>query len=141
MVEVAKLKRDDLPSVTSVDTVSVQEYDADSGTYLGTPESFKVSHYKLDAKKYELPKNSIALCAKSSPVKDITSRYLRSRSEQNNAINGFHHIVMIESEYLDLHVNEQRDDFDSIPEEFVYSKLFTNEDVSYFSFMSRSIRL
>jgi len=40
---------------------------------------------------------------------------------------------MIESEYLDLHVNEQRDDFDSIPEEFVYSKLFTNEDVSYFS--------
>jgi len=133
VVEVAKLKRDDLPSVTSVDTVSVQEYDADSGTYLGTPESFKVSHYKLDAKKYELPKNSIALCAKSSPVKDITSRYLRSRSEQNNAINGFHHIVMIESEYLDLHVNEQRDDFDSIPEEFVYSKLFTNEDVSYFS--------
>ncbi|EEN5930991.1 hypothetical protein GIS89_22485, partial [Salmonella enterica] len=66
----------------------------------------------------------MALCAKSSPVKDITSRYLRSRSEQNNAVNGFHHIVMIESEYLDLHVNEQRDDFDNIPEEFVHSKLF-----------------
>ncbi|AXD70217.1 hypothetical protein GJ842_22805 [Salmonella enterica] len=133
IVEVARLKRDDLPGVTSVDTVSVQEYDAESGTYLGTSELFKVSHYKLDSRKYGLSKNSIALCAKSSPVKDITSRYLRSRSEQNNAVNGFHHIVMIESEYLDLHVNEQRDDFDNIPEEFVHSKLFANEDISYSS--------
>lgn len=133
VVEIAMLKRIDLPGVTCVETVSVQEYDSESGVYLGTPESFKISHYKLEAEKYELPRNSIALCAKSSPVKDISSRYLRSRSEQNNAINGFHHIVMIESEYFNLHVNEQRDDFDGIPEEFVYSELFANEDISYSS--------
>ncbi len=131
LVEEIILKRDDLPTVTSVENTSIQEFNEDDEVYSSHPEIFKISHYKLDAKIFDLPKNSISLCAKSSPVKDITTRYLRSRSEQNNAINGFHHIVMIESEYLDARVNEQRDDFEDIPEESTYSKLFPSEFISY----------
>ncbi|AWM79292.1 hypothetical protein DKL61_02365 [Gammaproteobacteria bacterium ESL0073] len=131
-IECATLKQDDLPKVTGVESIFVQESNKDTGAYIGSPKSFKISHYKLEAIKFDLPKNSIALCAKSSPVKDINSRYLRSKTEQNNAINGFYHIVMIESEYLDEHVNEQRDDFEGIPEECSYPELPLSENnISY----------
>jgi hypothetical protein len=64
-------------------------------------------------------------------VKDITHRYLRTRSEQNNPVGGFHHIVLIESDYLDQHVNEQRDDFENIPAEIPSNDLFSSEKLSY----------
>ncbi|MBW8911897.1 MAG: hypothetical protein JF564_08445, partial [Sphingomonas sp.] len=48
-----------------------------------------------------------------------------------NPVGGFHHIVLIESEYLDSHVNEQRDDFDDIPEEIGAGGLFGGERLSY----------
>lgn len=129
----ATLKNDDLPEVTDNEKVSVQESRKDAGEYIGSSKDFKISHYKLEATKFDLPKNSIALCAKSSPVKDISSRYLHSKIEQNDPINGFYHIIMIESEYLDEHVNEQRDDFDNIPEEeCIYPELLQPENcISY----------
>jgi len=125
------LKRADLPAVTVERTAKVEECDPVTGTLLGTYKVFEISHYKLDVEKYGLPKNSIALCAKSSPVKDITSRYLRTRTEQNNPVGGFHHIVLIESSYLDERVNEQRDDFDNIPEEIEIGDMFQVEKISY----------
>ena len=125
------LKRSDLPDVTAVKMVRVEEYNPANGERVAEPQDFKVSHYKLDAKLYDLPKNSIALCAKSSPVKDITSRYLRTKTEQNNPVGDFHHIILIESDYLDLRVNEQRDDFEYIASEFVPDDMFSSEGVSY----------
>jgi hypothetical protein len=125
------LKRLDLPVVTKEQTVSVEECDPITGDGLGTRQNFKLSHYRLDAEKFSLPKNAVAFCAKSSPVKDTTSQYFRTRSEQNNPVAGFFHFVLIESEYLDLHVNEQRDDFDGIPEEIPNGDLFSTEKISY----------
>jgi len=81
------LRRSDLPTVTAERVVEVKELDAVTGNDLGTHQSFKLSHYQLDADQYDLPKNAIAFCAKSSPVRDITARYLRTRSEQNNPLN------------------------------------------------------
>ncbi len=125
------LKRSDLPNVTTIETVTAEEYNPTTGERVADPQSFKISHYKLDAKLYDLPKNSIALCAKSSPVKDITSRYLRSKTEQNNPVGDYHHIILIESDYLDLRVNEQRDDFEYIAAEFMPGDMFSPDGISY----------
>jgi hypothetical protein len=125
------LKRSDLPKVTAERVVEVEERDPRTGRGLLTHQHFKLSHYKLDATLYGLPKNGIAFCAKSSPVKDITARYLRTRAEQHNPVGGFHHIVLIESDYLDQRVNEQRDDFDNIPDEIPSGDLFSAEKLSY----------
>lgn len=125
------LKRADLPSVTTVETVTAEEYNSVTGERVAEPQKLKISHYKLDAKQYDLPKNSIALCAKSSPVKDITSRYLRTKAEQNKPVGDHHHIILIESDYLDHRVNEQRDDFECIPAEFVPGEMFLPDGVSY----------
>lgn len=127
----SSLKRNDLPSVTSVKTVTAEEYNPTTNERVAEPQEIKISHYKLDTKHYDLPKNSIALCAKSSPVKDITSRYLRSKTEQNNPVGNHHHIVLIESSYLDQRVNEQRDDFDCIPAEFIPDDMFSPDGISY----------
>lgn len=125
------LRRSDLPTVTAELVVEVGERDPITGDDLCTRQNFKISHYQLDVLQYGLAKNSIAFCAKSSPVKDITPRYLRTRMEQNNPVGGFHHIVLIESDYLDQRVNEQRDDFDNIPAEIPSSDMFSTEKLSY----------
>lgn len=125
------LKRPDLPTVTAERMVQVEERDPVTGNNLGTHQTFKISHYQLDSDQYGLSKNAIAFCAKSSPVKDITPRYLRTRTEQNNPVNGFHHIVLIESDFLDMRVNEQRDDLDNIPAEIPSDDMFLSEKLSY----------
>lgn len=125
------LKRSDLPTVTTEKKVSVEECDSITGEGLGTYQYFYLSHYRLDAQQYSLPKNAVAFCAKSSPVKNVTSLYFRTRAEQNNSAGGFYHFVLIESEYLDIHVNEQRDDFEGIPEEIPTGDLFSTEKISY----------
>jgi len=130
-VETASLGAVDLPPVTEVRLAQVEECDAKSGSPLGKFTDFSLSHYKLDAKVFDLPRNAISFCAKSSPVKDITRRYLRTATEQNRAVDGFHHIVLIEGELLDRRVNEQRDGFDGIPEEIPIGDLFSDETVSY----------
>lgn len=125
------LKRADLPTVTTTKDITVEECDPTTGDGLGTYQHFKLSHYRLDSQQFSLPNNAVAFCAKSSPVKDLTSQYFRTRAEQNNPTAGFYHYVLIESEYLDLHVNEQRDDFEGIPEEIPAGDLFSTEQISY----------
>ncbi len=125
------LKRVDLPDVTTTKKVSVEERDPKTGDGLGTYQYFELFHYRLDASQYDLPKNEVAFCAKSSPVKNLTSLYFRTRSEQNNPTAGFYHFVFIESDFLDQHVNEQRDDFDGIPEEILTGDFFSLEKISY----------
>jgi len=123
--------RSDLPDITTERKVNVREVEPNTGDDLGTYQIFTISHYKIDSKQYDLPKNAIALCAKSSPVKDITSRYLKTKTELNNPVGGFNHIILIESEYLDQQVNEQRDGFENIPNEIPNSNLFSDEKISY----------
>ncbi|HVW52732.1 MAG TPA: hypothetical protein VHC91_20455 [Trinickia sp.] len=125
------LTRSDLPTVTAERKVKVEEIDSATGKGVGRYQEFKLFHYRLDASEYGLPRNAIAFCAKSSPVKDITHRYLRTRSQQNNPVAGFNHIVIIESNYLDQRVNEQRDDFENIPTEIVVGDLFPDATLSY----------
>lgn len=68
------LRRPDLPEVTTERVVEVEERDPITVEGLGTFQSFKLSHYQLDAASFGLPRNAIAFCAKSSPVRDVTRR-------------------------------------------------------------------
>lgn len=125
------LRLADLPAVTAKRSINVAEREPRTGDRLGTFQKFDLSHYRLEAEQYDLARNAIAFCAKSTPVKDITNRYLRTRTEQNKPVSGFHHIVLIEADYLDTRVNEQRDDFDNIPDEIPSGDLFSSEKLSY----------
>jgi hypothetical protein len=130
-IDRSSLSASDLPEVTVVKSVEVDERDPRSGEPLGKTQKFNLSHYRLDAQTYDLPRNAISFCARSSPVLDITKRYLRTTTEQNRPVDGFHHIVLIEGDLLDRRVNEQRDGFDEIPEEIPVSDIFADEPVSY----------
>lgn len=130
-IDRSSLSAADLPDVTVVKLADVEERDPRSGSPLGKAKQFTLSHYKLDAKTYDLPRNAISFCARSSPVLDITKRYLRTAAEQNRPVEGFHHIVLVEGDVLDKRVNEQRDGFDDIPEEIPVDDLFTDETVSF----------
>ena len=130
-VDRSSLSAADLPGVTMVRLAEVAERDPRFGSPLGKTKRFTLSHYKLDAKTFDLPRNAISLCARSTPVLDITKRYLRNAAEQNRPVEGFHHIVLVEGDVLDKRVNEQRDGFEDIPEEIPSDDLFTDETVSF----------
>ena len=127
------LRAADMPVVTDVLFADVEEQDPRSGDRLGKTQRFTLSYFRLDPELYDLPRNAIALCAKSSVAKDITSRYLRTKTEENNPVGGYHHIVLIESDLFDRRVNEQRDDFDGIPSELPAPDLFVEENISFAS--------
>lgn len=110
----SQLVMQDLPEVSDSKSVTVF-YKDPSGVVTDKKEDFKIIHYKLDKSKYKMRKNIVALCAKSSSVKDITKKYLKTNSIANNDVEGFYHIVLVDSDYFDKHVNESRDDF-NLPE-------------------------
>lgn len=105
-------------------------YLSEDGSAAESSEEFTISHYKLKKAEFALNKNLVALCAKSSIVKSITGRYLRPTSAEYNDIHGFYHIVLIESDYLNRHVNISRDDFD-IPANSRQEELFAVDSISY----------
>lgn len=130
-VEQASLSAPDLPPITEEKKAFVEERDPRTGASLGRRKEFRISHYRLDTRNFDLPRNAISFCAKSSPVLDITRRYLRTQAEQNRPVGGYHHIVLIEGDLLDQRVNEQRDGFEGIPAEIPVDELFVDETVSY----------
>ncbi|MEN0039910.1 MAG: hypothetical protein AAF764_01100 [Pseudomonadota bacterium] len=101
----------DIPEHTSVAKITVEQVEG----LAAISADFTITHYKLNEMDYALPRNIVGLCAKASIVELITSRYLRTKTLENNAIDGHYHIVLIEGALLDDCVNEQRDGFDKIP--------------------------
>jgi uncharacterized protein YerC len=117
----AILVPDDLPKITKRETVNVLYGDSVGSDQKS--EKFLINHYKINEKDFDLKLNTVALCAKSSVVESITHRYLKNKTLINNSINGFYHVILIEGEYFDNFVNEQRDAFD-IPKDKEVSSLF-----------------
>ena len=93
-------------------------------------ETFKITHYELNKNDYPLKRNTVALCAKSSIALLITNRYLKTKTIENNPVNGNYHIIFIESDFLDENINEQRDGF-SIPNDISTEDMFKPEMLSF----------
>ena len=125
--DMATLKPDDIPNHTSVEDFKVEHVEGAENV----SAEFRITHYKLDETRYILPRNLVALCAKSSIVKPITNRYLKTKTLENNAIDGHFHIILVEGPLLDEGVNEQRDDFDKIPEDNGSKDLFAGIQVTF----------
>lgn len=106
----AALVPSDLPNITNSEMVNIPY--GDSIGVDQKSEKVKISHYKLSREEFDLRLNTVALCAKSSIVENITGRYLKNKGLINNAIEGFYHVILVEGDYFDNYVNEQRDAFD-----------------------------
>lgn len=104
------LAHSDLPQLTKTHTADIHYMD-ESQQKTAKFEKFQIHHYKLSVSQYKLRNNIVAFCAKSAIVKKITSRYLKNKTFESNPLDGFFHIILIEADFLDDHVNEQRDDF------------------------------
>lgn len=129
--ETANFARTDLPSLTTKRTFQVKEREPTTGEELGSTANFSLTYYRIDAGKIDLERNAISFCAKSTPVVDITSRYLRTKTQQNNELDGSYHIAFVESSELDKRVNEQRDGFIDLPETIPSGDLFSNSKISF----------
>lgn len=73
-----------------------------------------ITRYSFSEREFPAFQNEVALCANSAVVKGLTRHYLRS-ADRKRAINGNFELVLVESEFLEEKVNQQRDGFD-IPE-------------------------
>lgn len=117
----------DIPEHTSVAPITVEHMEGEDKV----SADFTITHYKLDESQYPLPRNIVGLCAKASIAELITGRYLKTKTLENNAIDGHYHIVLVEGPLLDEGVNEQRDGFDKIPEENGSAELFAGMQVTF----------
>ncbi|MFG6548257.1 hypothetical protein ACGYLV_04310 [Sulfitobacter sp. M21595] len=126
-VSKAVLQPSDIPPHTRSAPIEVKHVEGDQEINA----DLTVTHYKLDAKTYNLPQNIVALCAKSAIAENITKRYLKSTKLINNAIDGFFHIILVEGVILDHGVNEQRDGFDKIPADNDEGDLFGEIQITF----------
>lgn len=117
----------DIPEHTAVVTMKVEHTEGDDCV----SADFTVTQYKLDENEYPLPRNIIGLCAKASIAEVVTGRYLKTKALENNSINGFFHIILVEGSLFDEGVNEQRDGFDKIPKENGGPDLFGDLQITF----------
>lgn len=113
--QVAQLVPADLPPLTTQKAITIN-YINENQEKTTKSEAFTIFHYKLDRAKYQIKSNTIALCAKSSIVKKITSRYLKNKVIENAPLDDSYHIILVESSFLDDAVSLQRDRFE-IPQQ------------------------
>lgn len=128
-IEKLALAPKDLPEITLTEEIEIP-VNNDRDNRIVKTEKFLISQYKLSKTAYDLPKNLVALCAKASVVKPITKKYLKTRTLENNSLDGFYHIILVESEYLDDNVNLLRDGF-NIPVNSDSKDLFLKNLISY----------
>lgn len=129
-IDTQSLLWNELPAFDKVYPISVHEIDPGNGEKLETIQELTVTHYKLAKAQFDLGKNSIVLCAKSTSVKDITGKYLRTRTLENRPIDDLYHLVLVEGAVLDRTVSEERDCFDGLPEVSEVGDFFSTERVS-----------
>jgi hypothetical protein len=99
---------------------------------LRTGPLLKVTRYSFPAAKFPSFQHEVALCANSAVVQEITKRYLRHVSERKHPADEKFELLLVESEFLEEKVNQQRDGFD-IPsgcsESYTLVEDFSLEDV------------
>ncbi|MBC3908063.1 hypothetical protein [Undibacterium umbellatum] len=78
--------------------------------------TLNITRYSLPYQAYPGLKHEVALCANFALVQSLTKQFLKKTSDRNNPINGNFELILVEGEFLEGKVNEQRDGF-NIPME------------------------
>ncbi|GIT93165.1 hypothetical protein JANAI62_35510 [Jannaschia pagri] len=121
----------DLPNPDNIYPLKVFVKDPDTGEDTEDFRDISVAHYTLPVTEFDLKKNMIALCAKQTPVLEVTGKFLRTRAIESAPVNGNYHILLIEGAVFDDNVNENRDGFLGIPETPDSSGFLDTEKVSF----------
>ena len=102
------LRSDSLPAAKEVKKIPL---------VCGHDSESKNSHY-LNVTRYSLPADSfvnsnheVALCANSAIVSSVTNKFIKAKRDQELAINGSYELILVESDFLEEKVNDQRDGF------------------------------
>lgn len=105
--DILQINSQDLPEPKSVNRLPVVcQHGCDN---LGL--ELNVTRYSLPAESFNNIEHEVALCANSASVKSIANNYLKHTSDRCRPINGNFELLLIECDYLDDKVNEQRDNF------------------------------
>lgn len=113
-IEVAEIISEDLPSPISVETVPlICTHGGDIGE---ESRNLTVTRYSLSQVSSNETEHEVALCANSALVKSITKSYLKNIQDRRRLLNGKFELLIVESDFLEEKVNEQRDGF-NIPNE------------------------
>ncbi|WP_105104036.1 hypothetical protein [Microbulbifer pacificus] len=110
----AVIKSDDLPSPVSVESVPL--CCSHGRSVDDAPISLRVTRYSLPYSSFSDFGHEVALCANSALVKSVTKSYLKGGQDRRLPINEKYELLLVESDFLENKVNEQRDDF-NIPRE------------------------
>ncbi|WP_415879865.1 hypothetical protein [Methylomonas sp. TEB] len=107
------LSSSDLPQPTS--RVNIPMFCSHGNESYDFKSDLIVTRYSLPENKLGSFQHEVALCANSALVLSITKYYLRGNIERKRALDGNYELILIESEFLEAKVNEQRDGF-KVPE-------------------------
>lgn len=72
----------------------------------------RVTRYTFPAEESLYREHEVALCANSAIVQDVTKKYLRNTKERCQPSSGGYELLLVESDFLEDLVNQQRDGFD-----------------------------
>lgn len=99
----------DLPSPVSIESLPLICSHGNDGS--DNSNLLKITRYSLPCSLFKSIEHEIALCANSALVKSIAKSYLKNSVDRTRPINDCYELLLIESEFLEGKVNEQRDDF------------------------------
>ena len=120
--ELQKINAEDLPEkrpVPDIPIVCSHGNDDNIGTH-----NLVISQYEFFVDRHVAFEHEVALCANSSIVKSLTKSFLKVPKDRKTPLDGKYYLVLIESDYLERHVNVRRDNF-NIPSNCSSSEMIT----------------
>lgn len=107
--ELQKITSEDLPDKKPVPDISIVCSHGNDGN-IGI-HKLSVSQYEFFVDRHVGFEHEVALCANSSIVKSVTKSFLKVQKDRKTPLDGKFYLILIESDYLEQHVNVRRDNF------------------------------
>ncbi|MBN6533021.1 hypothetical protein JZM40_15430 [Acinetobacter pittii] len=109
----SSISSDDLPSPVDNKTLVLRC----SHSNLSKPSyALKITRYSITPSENSSEQHEVALCANSAIVCSLAKKFFRTTSDIKKPIDGYFELILVESEFLESKVNQQRDAF-NIPKE------------------------
>lgn len=107
------ISSDELPSPVEEKFIKLQ---CSHGHSNKPAHNLKITRYSITPFENSNLQHEVALCANSAIVYSLTKKYLRTTLDRRKPIDGQIEWILVESEFLESKVNQQRDGF-NIPQE------------------------
>ncbi|KAA8733788.1 type I restriction enzyme HsdR N-terminal domain-containing protein [Acinetobacter qingfengensis] len=108
-----KISAVDLPIPVNTTTINLK---CSQSNTIKPKYSLKITRYSITSSESINLQHEIALCANSAIVYSLTKKFFRTPSDIKKPIDGQFELILVESEFLEGKVNQQRDGF-NIPKD------------------------